>query len=222
VGGLLGVLGSNVNYLVFNSYSRGTIIGQDYVGGLIGLITPIFSLSAEYYDIISKTHFDGNVSGNQFVGGLIGKSDAEIRYSYSIGRVTGNNFVGGLIGEQTGKVFNSYSRNNIYGSDHSAGFIGNVWNSEIYNSYSSGYVYNRDELLGGFIYSIPPSGINVPPVKITSSYWDIENSTKPSSHGRAIGKTTAHMKTQKTFVDWDFSTVWAIDPEINDGYPYLR
>jgi hypothetical protein len=30
------------------------------------------------------------------------------------------------------------------------------------------------------------------------------------------------MKQQETFVDWDFDTVWGIDPSKNDGYPYLR
>ncbi len=30
------------------------------------------------------------------------------------------------------------------------------------------------------------------------------------------------MKQQATFVDWDFTDVWAIDPTINYGYPYLQ
>lgn len=41
----------------------------------------------------------------------------------------------------------------------------------------------------------------------------------------AFGKgftTDALDKTQSTFTDWDFSTVWAISPTINEGYPYLR
>lgn len=34
-------------------------------------------------------------------------------------------------------------------------------------------------------------------------------------------KTTAEMKTEATFVNWDFVNVWAINPEANNGYPTL-
>jgi hypothetical protein len=30
------------------------------------------------------------------------------------------------------------------------------------------------------------------------------------------------MKTQGTFTGWDFVNIWKIDPNANDGYPYLR
>lgn len=35
-------------------------------------------------------------------------------------------------------------------------------------------------------------------------------------------KTTAAMKTQVNYADWDFSGTWAMDGSINDGYPYLQ
>jgi hypothetical protein len=52
-------------------------------------------------------------------------------------------------------------------------------------------------------------------------YWDKEVSGIDSSFG-GEGKSTAEMKTQSTFVNWDFDNIWAINPDINDGYPYLR
>lgn len=58
-------------------------------------------------------------------------------------------------------------------------------------------------------------------VYTTNSFWDTETSGQSTSVG-GLGKTTAEMKTQSTFTDWDFSTVWAINPTINEGYPYLR
>lgn len=33
--------------------------------------------------------------------------------------------------------------------------------------------------------------------------------------------STVNMKSQSTFVNWDFVDVWGIDPNVNDGYPYL-
>lgn len=35
-------------------------------------------------------------------------------------------------------------------------------------------------------------------------------------------KTTAAMKMQSNYTGWDFDQVWAIDENVNDGYPYLR
>jgi hypothetical protein len=35
-------------------------------------------------------------------------------------------------------------------------------------------------------------------------------------------KTSVELKQQSTFEDWDFDTIWGIDPNINDGYPYLK
>lgn len=53
----------------------------------------------------------------------------------------------------------------------------------------------------------------------TSCYWDTETSgTETSALG--TGKTTAQMKTESTFVDWDFKNVWRIEEDIT--YPYLK
>lgn len=49
-----------------------------------------------------------------------------------------------------------------------------------------------------------------------NSYWDIETSGQATSAG-GEGKTTAEMKTQSTFVDWDFNSVWQIVN--NETYP---
>ncbi|HOZ31013.1 MAG TPA: T9SS type A sorting domain-containing protein, partial [Bacteroidales bacterium] len=55
----------------------------------------------------------------------------------------------------------------------------------------------------------------------TDSYWDIETSGYSESDG-GTGKTTAELKIESTFINYDFTNIWGIDPNINDGYPYLR
>lgn len=37
----------------------------------------------------------------------------------------------------------------------------------------------------------------------------------------ASEKTELEMKTQSTYIDWDFENTWTIDETINNGYPYL-
>jgi hypothetical protein len=53
---------------------------------------------------------------------------------------------------------------------------------------------------------------------ITNSYWDTETSGQLTSDG-GTGKTTAEMKTQSTYTNWDFVNIWAIKEGIS--YPYF-
>jgi len=88
-----------------------------------------------------------------------------------------------------------------------------VW-GVIYNSYSTGSVSGVGDNLGGLI------GLSEG-ASIFNSFWDINFSGQETSAGDEIGKTTEEMKTQSTFSGWDFSTVWAINSNVNEGYPYL-
>ncbi len=58
--------------------------------------------------------------------------------------------------------------------------------------------------------------------QIDSCYYDSQTSGHSDNDGHGIPKTTAEMKTQATFAGWDFDNTWAIDPAINNGYPYLQ
>jgi hypothetical protein len=54
-----------------------------------------------------------------------------------------------------------------------------------------------------------------------SCYWDTERSRQATSAG-GEGQTTAAMRQAGTYADWDFTTVWSIAAERNEGYPYLQ
>ncbi len=72
-------------------------------------------------------------------------------------------------------------------------------------------------------------GHNVDP--ITNRFWDIESSGQTTLAGGTgqttlaggTGKTTEEKKTFLTFCDagLGFSNFWNINPELNNGYPYL-
>jgi len=65
---------------------------------------------------------------------------------------------------------------------------------------------------------------------LANSYWNIETSGVLDARGDGEwnspncdpnnGKTTAEMKRQSTFTNWDFINVWNIGE--NQTYPYLR
>ena len=50
-------------------------------------------------------------------------------------------------------------------------------------------------------------------------FWDTQTSGQATSGG-GTGKTTAQMKQQATFENWNFSTIWAIVEDTS--YPTLR
>jgi hypothetical protein len=54
---------------------------------------------------------------------------------------------------------------------------------------------------------------------VTRCYWDMDRSGLTTSAG-GEGRTTAQMRQQSTYVDWDFQAQWGIAPDWNDGYPF--
>ena len=65
---------------------------------------------------------------------------------------------------------------------------------------------------------------------VTNSFFDEDVITGANSTFDGTGKTTSQMKDIDTYTDtattgldeaWDFTTLWAIDSGINEGYPYF-
>jgi hypothetical protein len=183
-------------YKIYNLYINTT---RNYVGlfGYVGKEGIIKNVGLENVKISST----GDV-----VGGLIGDNEGTVSNSYSTGSVKGVNYVGGLIGyNYYGTVSNCYSTGSVNGYSFVGGLIG----------------YNA----GG---------------TVSNSFWDIQTAGLTKSAG-GTGKTTEQMKNVRTYTDilwskglespWDFvgnpyddkgnEDIWDINPNINNGYPYL-
>ena len=104
-GGLVGHNGNAIRY----SYATGRVVGDRYVGGLVGLNIDFFSSfdSAN----IGGSYATGSVMGQSTVGGLVGSNGVpgnapfvlgEIKASYATGRVSGERSTGGLVGYNSG------------------------------------------------------------------------------------------------------------------------
>ena len=190
---------------ITNSYSTGSVSGSGDVGGLVSYNS----------GIITNSYSTGSVSGSagSHAGGLVGLNSGAIENSYSTGDVTSSGYAtGGLVGyESHGTVTNSYATGSVSGASFVGGLIGSN-SGTITSSYATGSVSGTGGSIGGLI------GWNYGTV--TSSYWDIQTSGQSTS-ADGIGKTTAEMKTQSTFVGWDFNNIWSINSHENNGYPYL-
>ena len=187
VGGLVGHSDGTVS----NSYSIGSVTGKEHVGSLVG----------HNGGIVSNSHSSGSVTGDSRVGGLVGWNQATLSNSYSSCSVTGNWSVGGLVGDNwyyESTVGNSYSTGSVTGGSRVGGLVGVNYYGSVTHSYSTGSV-SGDEDVGGLV------GEN--DGTVSRSFWDTETSGQNTSDG-GTGKTTAKMKSINTFImEWDICAI---------------
>ena len=179
VGGLCGFNQGTI----MNCYSIADVNGVSAVGGLVGINR---SFPPFVHGRIYNSYSTGSVSGYERVGGLVGfESVGYIRSCYSTCDVTGSSDVGGLVGyKERDGISNCYSTGDVNGIEGVGGLVGTNWYSaRISNCYSVGRVDGND-YVGGLVgrngsYDEPECYSGL----ITSSYWDIENSGEPNMCG---------------------------------------
>jgi len=223
-----GIMGFSSGATFSNCYSSGSVTGSNCVGGFTGEISCV---------TISNSYSSGSVSGNGSVGGFVGANgnsvshSSEITSSYSTCSVTGlTGYIGGFTGQNFLTISNCYSTGNVSGTYYVGGFAGsNSCNSQsndegIISCYSTGEVSGTTNA-GGFV-GYNESGR--PNAEINDSYWNSETCNQASGVGsgpgtfNATGLTTAQMQVQSNLTKLDFTNIWAIDAENNNGYPYLQ
>ena len=244
-GALLG-LGLGVD-TISNCSVSGTVTGNDSVGGLIGyVIGNPTTISDSYsscsvtsdatagfaddvggfigyaaYINIDRCYANGNVtaSGND-IGSFIGHwVSGTVDQCFATGNVSAPNYsgnfaIGGFVGWANGIAKNCYARGSVTTSGDYAGGFSGVSPSSMENCYSTGAVSGVGSNIGGLNANLGGD--------VTNCFWDTQTSGQATSEG-GTGKTTAQMKTKSTFTDagWDFTTIWAIYGETNDGYPFF-
>jgi hypothetical protein len=208
VGGLVGFSYGTVD----DCRVSGEVSGQSHVGGLSGYNTDT---------LIENCYATVAVSGSSRVGGMVGGNyeEGEVAKSYATGDVSGSSEIGGLVGLNAVDCYvsNSYASGTVAGSLQVGGLVGRNEN-RVDNCYATGAVFANasvgglvgEDMLGSY----------------TSSYWDTQTSGTTAGVGSfatdppgMTGKTSAEMRMEATFSDWNFLTTWTID-EGND-YPKL-
>lgn len=109
-----GFAGANISSTISGSYARGSVIGDTFVGGLVG----------RNEHTISNSYSAGSVSGTQYIGGLTGANLGTISNSYATGSVSGSSDFGGLSGYNNYAVLNSFWNTETSGQASSAGGTG--------------------------------------------------------------------------------------------------
>ena len=211
-----GLVGSNDEGMVSNSYATGSVTARITVGGLVG------SNEGD----ISGSYATGAVTGNNGVGGLVGTNRAgTVSNSYATGAVKGDLGIGGLVGANyIGTVSNSYATGSVTGDSGIGGLVGSSDEGTVSNSYATGSVMGAST--GGFM------GFNDRGT-VTASYYNAQT-TGQSDTGKGESKTTAALLTPTGYTgiygSWDDGpddTTSADDTDYwdfgtNGQYPVLK
>ncbi|EHL78959.1 GLUG motif-containing protein [Bacillus smithii] len=165
-------------------------------------------------------------NNGKYTGALCGETyNGLIENCYATGTVQAktlssstNTFYGGLVGQINGTNFrlkNSYSKCTVRAYNYVGGLVGYFYGGYVEKCYATGnvstYVGGSSRKISGLI----NNGIST---YVTNSYFDSQTTGVSDTSNAGIPKTTAEMKTQSTYTNWDFTNVWGID---ND-YPFLR
>ncbi len=201
--GLFAKIGTNAEIRNLNVTGRISAPAADYAGGIVGI---------NGYATISACSSSVAVNAHTYAGGIVGANSGTIeKCGIASGHVTGGAMTGGLAGinYRDGVIQNCYARTNVFANGNEGGLLG--WNEgTVAYCYSAGKVdgYNN---IGGLV------GHNDGGT-VSDSYYDKDVSGQKDT-GRGTPKTTSQMQTKSTYADWDFTSVWSIDP---GQYPELR
>lgn len=168
VGGLVGYVGKNgdaENSIISSSSYRGTVIGMNYVGGIVGENTN---------GLISFCCSEGDINGENNVGGLVGYNDERILSSYNTANVHGVKYIGGLAG-WSGFTEMSYSTGSVSGDEYVGGLLGGIYGRSRHVCSSSFW----DTQTSGMVESLAGTGLTTNQMQDINTYlnagWDFEN-----------------------------------------------
>ncbi|MFC3800873.1 S-layer homology domain-containing protein [Cohnella sp. GCM10012308] len=204
VGGIAGESEGTIT----DSTVTGSVRGFESVGGLVG--------NNQQDAVIEGSSFSGDVRSEYRAGGLIGYNDGQLRRSHAeanIESISINGEAGGLAGvNNSGSIMNSYAIGKVSG--WRSGGIAGTNTSEI------GYSYAASSLTTGSIGGTGGIG-GMAGGTIEKSFFDADIAGISDAES---GLTTEQMKSAATYAEagWDLDEIWAIDPDVNDGYPTLR
>ena len=195
-------------------------------------------ITGKWDDLTFSGVFDGNnckITCESFTKGFIKTNKGTIKNLAVTGKASGEDACL-LVGYNYGTIENCYAEGEVSGSYDSAGFVyynessGVIKNcyarTNVSGSYSAGFVYdnngNNGSISNCYWVGTASRGMTYSSYTMSNCYYDKQVSSKESTEGGTIPKNTLAMKMQATYQNWDFDTVWGIDSEINDGYPYLQ
>lgn len=218
VGGVVGLDEGTVS----NCRNTGNVSGTKYVGGVVGF---------NCYGTVSDCYNTGTVSGGRDVGGVVGVSigdpdTATVINCYNTGEVSGVDHVGGVVGYNYRTVTNCYNTGTVSGTAYVGGVVGRNDDDDgaVSNCYNTGTV-SGDGYIGGVVGGGYGTVRNC--YYLSGCAKDGNGTVQygingADASGQTTGLTNTQMKQKKSFVGFDFETVWTMDGNPEYSNPELK
>ncbi|TAL30358.1 MAG: DUF4959 domain-containing protein [Spirochaetes bacterium] len=218
--------------MLSNCHVSGTIISTSsvavFTGGLVGWLGP--NTTPTTHSNVVKCSVKASVSNTSatlayYLGGITGRAEIQwsVFYCYVEGDISATRgyYVGGIAGSSNSPFENCYSKANIKSIANGGGITGGTTNYTRY-CYATGDITRTSGTsanIGGLLGSVNNSD------RIIASYYSgtlLDAATGLGLTDNALGtrKTPAEMKEWTTYSGWD-PAIWAVDPDVNNGFPYL-
>ncbi|MEG1052246.1 MAG: YDG domain-containing protein, partial [Janthinobacterium sp.] len=217
VGGLVGSNGGAITL----SASSGAVTGVNADGG--GAIGGLAGVNASGASI-ATSYATGVVTGaREMIGGLVGNNQGALSQSYATGNVSGARSIGGLVGLNGGSINDAYASgavgragtaDPILSMENMGGLVGESTGS-VSHVFSSGAVYGDGYAGVGAVAGRVATGST-----FAYGFFNADTSLVQGDAGSSSRLSSAAMKQQGSFNDFNFSNVW----RIYDGYttPMLK
>ena len=215
-----GLVGSNGGAITMSS-SSGAVTGVNADnGGAIGGLAGWNASGAS----IATSYATGVVTGaREMIGGLVGNNQGALSQSYATGNVTGARSIGGLVGLNGGNIDDAYasgavgrsgSADPILVRENMGGLVGESTGS-VSHVFSSGAVTGDGYAAVGAVAGRVSAGS-----PFSYGFFNSETSLVQIDGGGSSGRSTAQMRHQGSFSDYNFGSTW----RIYEGYttPMLK
>ena len=195
-----------------------------YYGGIAGYCSGEITNCISDVDLSAfLSTYSSSIAGSSraimHYGGICGKSIGKISKCKAINDLTitlaGNNknavmYFGGVVSDigSNALLENSYGITTIVGSGEGYYYLAGIAYKNL------GTITNCYAVSKGSAYGIASEGT------MTNCFYDKDVSNKSETE-YGTPKSTLAMKMKATYKNWDFNTIWGIDENINNGYPYL-
>ena len=225
-GSYSGAIAATASYATFTNIVIGsgcTFSGSfTYSGGIVGFGREVVIQNVANYANMSNN----NAATESYTGGIIGYSEGSyLRQVFNMGKLTGNATIsGGIAGrlELTKSTdYNviqfTYNRGNVTSNTYHGGLVGFDHASTVKYAYVLSTYPSKTEYFGhvvGGSVGVTYYYIYYPKTENTPSFAD----DGTSSVGAFYAKTDAELRTQSTYNQFDFNSVWMM----KNNYPAFK
>ncbi|MCL2845783.1 MAG: hypothetical protein FWE23_10120 [Chitinivibrionia bacterium] len=215
--------------------------GNDFAGRTITLANDINIESGNWVGIgrvflgdfsgtfLFNGTFDGN---NKTIGGIrnqglfryLGHDGVIKNLGVEVDVAINAHTAGGLVDINNGRIVNCRVSGNLLISEWSFGWLGGLvgYNAGVIENSSAYGTVSGSSDIGGLVSHNSGTIENSYSLENMSYLFvgnNLDNGTYCSNSG---ARTATQLRRESNFITWDFGRIWAIVPEINEGFPHLQ